>query len=63
MKHIQQRSIGATGVEITQLGFGAATLGNLFAPVDDDDSRAAMAAVIEGGLRYFDTSPYYTATG
>ena len=59
MKHAQRRRIGATDVEVTQLGFGAATLGNLFVPVDGGDSRAAMAAAIEGDLRYFDTAPYY----
>ena len=58
-KHAQRRRIGATGVEVTQLGFGAAALGNLFVPVADEDARATMAAAIEGGLRYFDTAPYY----
>ena len=59
MKHAQRRGIGATGVEVTRLGFGAATLGNMFVSVSADDARAALAAAVEGGIRYFDTAPYY----
>jgi D-threo-aldose 1-dehydrogenase len=46
-------------VRVTELGFGAAALGNLYAPVSDEDARAAVDAAWAGGLRYFDTAPHY----
>lgn len=38
---------------------GCATLGNLFAPISDADAAAALRAAADGGVRYFDTAPYY----
>jgi D-threo-aldose 1-dehydrogenase len=54
-----KRTIGATGVEVSQLGFGAAALGNLYSAVDDDASLAAVVTALQEGLRYFDTAPFY----
>ncbi|MFI5803264.1 aldo/keto reductase [Streptomyces sp. NPDC051561] len=51
--------LGASAVPVTPLGLGAATLGNLFAPVTDEDARAAVDAAWDAGVRYFDTSPHY----
>lgn len=53
------RSIGATGLLVTELGFGSAAIGNLYRPVDDDTARAAVDAAWDAGLRYFDTAPHY----
>ena len=44
---------------MTALGFGAATLGNLYAPVTDAQARAAVDAAWDAGIRYFDTAPHY----
>ncbi|WP_102960968.1 aldo/keto reductase [Mangrovicella endophytica] len=41
------------------LGFGGAPLGNMFAPVPDEEARAAMEAAWDAGYRYFDTAPHY----
>jgi D-threo-aldose 1-dehydrogenase len=43
----------------TGLGFGAATIGNLYRFVDDDTARGAIDAAWEAGVRYFDTAPHY----
>ena len=48
-----------TGHRLTELGFGAAQLGNLFRETTDDASRQAVAAALDDGLRYFDTAPHY----
>lgn len=42
-----------------RLGLGCAALGNLYAPVDDRDAAATLAAAAAGGTAYFDTAPYY----
>ena len=54
-----RRRLGRTDVEVTPLGFGAAALGNLYAPVTDEDARAAVDAAWDAGIRYFDTAPHY----
>lgn len=43
----------------TRLGLGGAPLGNLFAPVADDDARALLDAAWASGCRSFDTAPHY----
>jgi D-threo-aldose 1-dehydrogenase len=41
------------------LGFGGAPLGNLFAPIADDDAVALARHAYASGVRYFDTAPHY----
>jgi D-threo-aldose 1-dehydrogenase len=53
------RSIGKTTLSVTELGFGAASLGNLYQIVSDSDARETIGAAIEAGITYFDTAPYY----
>ncbi|MGH1549816.1 aldo/keto reductase [Leifsonia poae] len=48
-----------TGTALTELGFGAAQLGNLFRETTDEEARDAVTAAWDGGLRYFDTAPHY----
>jgi D-threo-aldose 1-dehydrogenase len=55
----QKRSIGTSRVEVSALGFGAATLGNLYSAVDDAAAQAAVAMALQQGVQYFDTAPYY----
>ncbi len=38
---------------------GCAPLGNLFAPVSDDDAFATLQAAWDAGVRAFDTAPHY----
>lgn len=51
--------IGSTGVRLSALGFGAASIGNLHRAIDDATARAAVDAAWAGGVRYFDTAPHY----
>jgi D-threo-aldose 1-dehydrogenase len=41
------------------LGMGCAALGNLYAPISDRDAQAALGSAVDGGVRFFDTAPYY----
>jgi D-threo-aldose 1-dehydrogenase len=45
--------------DLGRLGYGAASLGNLFHEVSDDEALATVEAAWEGGIRYFDTAPHY----
>jgi D-threo-aldose 1-dehydrogenase len=59
MDHTQRAHVGPRPVEITRLGYGGAPIGNLLAPVTDDDAQAALQAAWDAGIRYFDTAPWY----
>ena len=59
-KPIRRRPLGArTGVEVTELGLGTAPLGETFDVIEEDEARALLDAAWDGGVRYFDTSPWY----
>lgn len=51
--------LGNGGLTFTELGFGAAPLGNLYRAISDDDADAILAAAWDGGVRHFDTAPLY----
>jgi D-threo-aldose 1-dehydrogenase len=46
-------------IEFTELGFGAAPLGNLYRAISDDDAHSVLNAAWDSGVRYFDTAPLY----
>jgi D-threo-aldose 1-dehydrogenase len=53
------RTLGRTGVAVTQLGLGGASYAELFHTVPELDAYAAVQAAWDGGIRYFDTAPWY----
>jgi predicted aldo/keto reductase-like oxidoreductase len=59
MDPLARRKLGRTNLEITQLGLGAAGLGDLFDVVEDADASATLQAAWDAGIRYYDTSPWY----
>ena len=50
---------GAGTLDLTVVGFGGAPLGNLFEPIAEAVSDATLDAAWEGGIRMFDTAPFY----
>ena len=53
------RRLGSTGLQLTELGFGAGGIGGLYAAVNREAAMAAMQAAWDVGMRYFDTAPFY----
>src|SRR3954466_14501114 len=51
--------LGRSSVSVTGLGFGAASIGNLYREVPDPDAAAVVEAAWDRGVRYFDTAPHY----
>jgi D-threo-aldose 1-dehydrogenase len=51
--------LGNGGLTFTELGFGAAPLGNLYRAISEDDAQAVLEAAWAAGVRYFDTAPLY----
>src|SRR4051812_44451339 len=56
---MNRRRIGRTGVQVTELGFGSASIGNLYVAVGDEQAEATVDAAWQAGIRYFDTAPHY----
>ena len=51
--------LGRTGLSVTRLGFGAASIGGLFTPVDDVAATTVVQHAWDLGIRYFDVAPLY----
>ncbi|MEA2609095.1 MAG: D-threo-aldose 1-dehydrogenase, partial [Chloroflexota bacterium] len=54
-----RRRLGRSSVEVTELGFGGASIGELFVRVTETDAQATLGAAWDAGVRYFDTAPWY----
>ncbi|MFB7495589.1 aldo/keto reductase [Streptomyces sp. NPDC056161] len=52
-------TLGRSGVQVSALALGTASLGNLYTEVGDEQAHEAVAAAWERGVRYFDTAPHY----
>ena len=59
---MRTRPLGRTGLEVSEIGFGAATLGDEYSRLDPTDGERAVHAAIDAGINFFDTSPYYGRT-
>ena len=46
-------------MKVSQLSFGASSLGGVFRNIDEGKAIEAVYAAIEGGINFIDVSPYY----
>src|SRR5512146_1005247 len=61
---LNKRRLGASGLEITTVGFGAWAIGGAgwafgWGPQDDAQSIAAMRRAVERGINWIDTAAIY----
>lgn len=54
-----RRKIADTSLLLPVFGMGTAHLGELYNTVDEDVSRATLEAAWNGGVRFYDTAPWY----
>lgn len=59
---MQVLPLGSTGLRVSRLGFGAATLGDEYGEVDEPGATRAVHVAIDRGINLFDVSPYYGRT-
>lgn len=59
MTQLPTRPLRSTGLRVTEIAFGAASLGNLYRVTSDEEAAGAVARAWECGMRYFDTAPHY----
>jgi D-threo-aldose 1-dehydrogenase len=53
------RNLGQVPLRVTEIGFGGAPLGNLFASVTETEAQDSLAVAWDNGCRFFDTAPFY----
>ena len=51
--------IGKTGMRVSNLGFGASSLGGVFHSIREDEGIRAVHTAVDGGINFIDVSPYY----
>jgi D-threo-aldose 1-dehydrogenase len=54
-----RRPIATTSLQVTQLGLGGATLGDMRQSISEAQASATIEAAHAAGIGYFDTSPWY----
>ena len=59
MTTLKRRKIGKTNLEVTELGLGGAPMGGFRATISEAEAMMLTDAAYDGGVRYFDTSPFY----
>jgi D-threo-aldose 1-dehydrogenase len=59
MKKRKFKTRSGAELQFTELGFGAAPLGNLYRPLTEKEARATLDAAWSAGCRYYDTAPLY----
>ena len=59
---MERRTLGNTGLEISKLGYGAASLGNIYRDIDESEGTRSVHAAIDAGINYFDVAPLYGFT-
>jgi aryl-alcohol dehydrogenase-like predicted oxidoreductase len=56
---MQQRPLGATGVQLSALGFGCMTLIGWYGTRNDEEARATLLAGLDHGITHLDTAASY----
>jgi L-galactose dehydrogenase len=56
------RTLGSTALSVSQIGFGASPLGDVFGTTDPAQGVRAVQRALDGGINLFDVSPYYGNT-
>lgn len=56
---LSTRQVGQTGLEVTTLGLGGASMAGMFTPVPADQARATVGRALDAGITYYDVAPQY----
>lgn len=59
MSALAKRRLGRSNLDVTEIGFGSAPLGDLYTKLDDATAIATVSEALARGITLFDTSPHY----
>lgn len=51
--------LGKTGMKVSNLGFGASSLGGVFHDIQEAEGIKAVHTAVDNGINFIDVSPYY----
>ena len=54
-----RKTIGKTGLTVPALGFGSASVGNLYRAMSDEAAQTTLQCALDKGIALFDTAPHY----
>lgn len=56
---MKQRMLGRTGIEVSPMGIGAMSFAEFYGPTTEENSFAILAAALDAGVNFIDTSDIY----
>ena len=56
---MEYREIGKTGMKVSNVSFGASSLGGVFHPLKEENGLKAVYTALDNGINFIDVSPYY----
>ncbi len=56
---MEYRELGKTGMKVSNLSFGASSLGGVFHSIKEEHGIEAVKTAVENGINFIDVSPYY----
>ena len=56
---MKYRTLGRTGLQVSEVGFGGAGIGHVWGPTTDEECVNAVRRALDLGINFFDTSPRY----
>ncbi|MBP1617237.1 MAG: L-galactose dehydrogenase [Bacteroidetes bacterium] len=56
---MEYREIGKTGMVVSNLSFGASSLGGVFHSIKEEEAIEAVYTAVDNGINFIDVSPYY----
>ncbi|NDW12040.1 aldo/keto reductase [Bacteroides sp. 214] len=56
---MEYRPIGKTGMNVSNISFGASSLGGVFHSIKEEEGINAVHTAVDSGINFIDVSPYY----
>lgn len=56
---MKYRTLGRTGLNVSEVGFGGAGIGHVWGPTTDEECIRSVRMALDLGINFFDTSPMY----
>ena len=56
---MKYRTLGRTGLQVSEVGFGGAGIGHVWGPTTDEECIHSVRRALALGINFFDTSPMY----
>ena len=56
---MEYREIGKTGMKVSNISFGASSLGGVFHSLKEESGIEAVYTAVDNGINFIDVSPYY----